>query len=157
VSLTGHYGCSGDVVDLRHGKQPGDCKVTDIREAREWRDRTGEIADWVVANVPWTIAVPEWPGFNDRWPLLSLTDLAAVEAELLRRGEALDAGDADFDAIVGTLTGRPSVWSAAADWLTSNPEADIKDAEFFRLFGEMSRAELILAAIEHKQRLLRGS
>lgn len=144
------------MTDRGHGAQPGDRKVTDIREAREWRDRTGEIADWVVANVPWTIAVPEWPGFNDRWPLLSLTDLAAVEAELLRRGEALDAEDADFDAIVGTLTGRPGVWSAAADWLTSNPGADINDEEFFHLFGEISRAELILAAIEHKKRVVHG-
>lgn len=129
----------------------------DNRNAREWRDRTGEIVDWVVANVPWSVAVPEWPGFNDRWPLLSLTDLAAVEVELLRRGEALEDIDADLDAIAATLSGRSPIWTAAADWLTSNPKADITDAEFFRLFGQISRAELILAAIEHKRRLLQGS
>ena len=132
-------------------------KVTNIREARQRRDRTAEIADWVVVNVPWTVAVPEWACFHDRWPLLSRAELAAVEEELRRRGEALDAPGADLEAIAATLTGRSTYWTAAADWMTLNPGADITAAEFVRLFNYLSRAELILAAIEHKRRLLRAS
>lgn len=46
-----------------------------------------------------------------------------------------------------------SAKSAAVDWLTVNPGAEVADTEFFRLFGRVSRAELILAAIELKRRL----
>ena len=128
--------------------------IANIDDARQRRDRIGEIADWVVAHVPWTVAVPEWPDFHDRWPLLSRAELAAVEDELCRRGEALNCADADLDAIAATMTGRATYWIAAADWLTLNRGADITNPEFFRLFRQLSRAELILAAIEHKRRLL---
>lgn len=131
--------------------------VANIADAQRGRDRTAEIADWVVANVPWTVAVPKWQDFHDRWPLLSRAELAAIEEELCRRGEALDDKDADLDAIAATLTGRPSYWTAAADWLTLNPGAEIMSPEFFRMFSQLTRSELILAAIEHKRRILRGS
>lgn len=119
------------------------------------RSRTSEIADWVVANVPWTVAVPDWPEFHDRWPLLSRFELAAVEEELRQRGVALESPGADLEKIADSLTGRVSYWTAAADWLTLNPRASIADPEFVRSFRQLSRAELILAAIEHKRRRLR--
>jgi hypothetical protein len=118
------------------------------------RTLVAEIADWVVANIPWTVAVPDWPAFHDRWPLLSREELAAVERELRRRAEALDRPDADLAAIVAGLSGRKTYVTAAADWLALNPRSDITDPEFFRKFSQLSRAELILAAIEHKQRVL---
>ena len=129
--------------------------VVEISDCRRSRDRITEITDWVLANVPWTVAVPEWQAFHDRWPLLSRTELAAVEDELCRRGEALEDPNADLDAIASTMTGRQSYWIAAADWLTLNPGAHITSPEFFRMFSQLSRAELILAAIEHKRRILR--
>lgn len=128
--------------------------VSNIQDARKLRKRTGEIADWVVSNVPWTVAVSEWPGFHDRWPLLTRAELAAVEAELRQRGEVLNGADVDLGAIAAKLDGRMAYWTAAADWLTVTPGADISDPEFIRLFNYLSRAELILAAIEHKRRLL---
>lgn len=128
----------------------------DIAETRRQRDRTGEIADWVVANIPWTMAVPDWPDFHDRWPLLSRAELAAVEAELRRRCAAIEDSGADLDAVSDALTGRKSYWTAAADWLTLNACKSIADPEFNRLFSQLSRAELILAAVEHKRRILRG-
>lgn len=124
-------------------------------DAGSERSRTTEIADWVVANVPWTIAVPDWPEFHDRWPLLSRFELAAVEEELRQRGVALESPGADLEEIADSLTGRVSYWTAAADWLTLNPRASIADPEFIRSFRQLSRAELILAAIEHKRRRLR--
>lgn len=120
------------------------------------RDRTGEIADWVLTNVPWTVPVPDWPCFHDRWPLLSRDDLAAVEAELQRRGAQLDAPGADLGAIAAQLTGRVTCCAAAADWLTLNPGAAITDPEFVGRFSQLSRAELILAAIEHRRRIVEG-
>jgi hypothetical protein len=128
----------------------------EISDAQSRRPLVAEIADWVVANVPWTVAVPDWPDFHDRWPLLSRGDLAAVERELRRRAEALDRPDADLDAIAAGLVGRETYIMAAADWLALNPGSDITAPEFFRMFGQLSRAELILAAIEHKERVLRG-
>lgn len=130
--------------------------ISHIDRARKLRDRTGEIADWIVANVPWSVAVNDWPCFHDRWPLLTRDELAAVEDELARRGAALDGGDADLDAIAAALTGRKTCWTAAADWLTMNPGADIAHPDFLRLFGRLSRAELILAAIEHRRRIVNG-
>lgn len=123
-------------------------------DARPERGRTSEIADWVVANVPWTVAVPDWPEFHDRWPLLSRFELAAVEEELRQRGEALESPGADLEKIAASLSGRASYWTAAADWLTLNPRASIADPEFVSSFCQLSRAELILAAIEHKRRRL---
>lgn len=125
-----------------------------VAEAPPARDRIGEIADWVLANVPWTVPVPDWPCFHDRWPLLSRRDLAAVEAELQRRGAALDAPGADLDAMAARLTGRTTCCAAAADWLTLNPAAAITDPEFVRRFSLLSRAELILAAIENRRRIV---
>ena len=129
--------------------------VSNIADARSRRERVAEIADWVVENVPWSVAVPDWHGFHDRWPLLSRNQLAAVEEELSRRGETLNDPTADLDAIAATLRGRLPYWTAAADWLTLNRGEDMRHPQFFRLFGQLSRAELILAAIEHKRRLTR--
>ena len=103
-----------------------------------------------------TVAVPDWPAFHDRWPLLSREDLAAVESELRSRAEALDRPDADLTTIAAGLSGRRTYITAAADWLALNPGSDITDPDFFRMFSHLSRAELILAAIEHKERILRG-
>lgn len=119
-------------------------------------DRTGEIADWVVANIPWTVAVPDWPEFHDRWPLLSREELTAVEAELGRRCLVIESAGTDLDAISDSLTGRTTYWTAAADWLTLNPCCTVAAPEFVRLFSQLSRAELILAAVEHKRRILNG-
>lgn len=142
----------------------GDLSCTQVRErgptspnigaAQRIPDRTRAIADWVIANVPWTVAVPDWPDFHDRWPLLSRAELAAVEAELRRRGEAMDQPGSDLDKTAASLAGRQDYWTAAADWLTLNPRGTIADHEFIRLFRQLSRAELILAAIEHKRRVL---
>lgn len=128
--------------------------VANIADAQPGRARIVEIADWVVSNVPWTVTVPEWQGFHDRWPLLSRAELAAVEQELSRRCEALHGDVAEIDRVAATLTGRQGYWTAAADWLMLNPGRDITHPDFFRLFSQLSRAELILAAIEHKRRLL---
>jgi hypothetical protein len=92
--------------------------------------------------------------FHDRWPLLSRFELAAVEEELQRRGAALEAPNADLEMIAATLSGRQPYWTSAADWLTLNPRGRISDPEFVRQFRQLSRAELILAAIEHKRRRL---
>lgn len=129
--------------------------ISNIADARSRRERVCEIADWVVGNIPWSVAVPDWHGFHDRWPLLSRAELAAVEAELRRRGDALNHPGADLDAIAATLCGRLPYWTAAADWLTLNRGEDVTHPEFVRLFGQLSRAELVLAAIEHKRRLQR--
>ncbi len=127
----------------------------DLAQKRSRRERIADIADWVVTNVPWTVAVPDCPAFHDRWPLLTRADLAAVEEELNRRSAAIEAGGTDLDMIAAAMTGRPAYCAAAADWLTLNPARGIADHEFFRLFGQLTRAELILAAIDHKQRILR--
>lgn len=140
----------------RAPEESGIMAVTDIREAQQRRDRIIQVADWVVANIPWTIAVSDWPGFPDRCSGLTALELADVETELHHRSEALSACDADLEAIAGTLTGRNDIWTEAANWLTAHPGASITDLEFRRLFGHLSRAELILAAIEHRQRLSRG-
>lgn len=128
----------------------------ELAQKRSRRDRTADIADWVVMNVPWTVAVPDCSDFHDRWPLLTRADLAAVEEELNRRCAAIEAGGTNLDTIAGAMTGRPTYCAAAADWLTLNPGKSIADHEFFRLFGQLTRAELILAAIDHKQRITRG-
>lgn len=142
------------MVDTAHApRRKSSVGVARSADARQ-RSQTGEIADWVVFNVPWTVAVTDWPDFHDRWPLLSRFELAAVEQELQRRGAALEAADADLEMIASTLTGRQPYWTAAADWLTLNPRGKISDPEFVRLFRQLSRAELILAAIEHKRRRL---
>lgn len=133
------------------------CKpLSNVTDVREQRNRSGEIADWVMTNISWTIAVPDCADFHDRWALLSRTQLVAVEEELQRRARAVNAPDADLDAIAAKLAGRPSFWTAAADWFSLNPLGSISDAEFIRLFGQLSRAELLLAAIEHKRRALVG-
>lgn len=135
-------------------RDSGIASVSHIGGAPHQADRICEIADWVVENVPWTVAVPDWPCFHDRWPLLTRSELAAVEEELGRRGEALEDRNSDLAGVAATLRGRDTYWKAAADWLTLNQGADITHPEFFRLFGQLSRAELILAAIEHRQRLV---
>lgn len=123
-----------------------------IADAREHCNRSGEIADWVMINIPWTIAVPDYADFHDRWALLSRSELYAVEEELQRRTSALNAPDADLDAAAAKLTGRSSHWTAAAEWLSRNPRRSTSHSEFILLFGQMSRAELLLSAIEHKRR-----
>lgn len=132
----------------------GECSTafSSVRNACEHRNRSVEIADWVMINIPWTIAVPDYAYFHDRWALLSCGELYAVEEELQRRTSALNAPDADLDAAEAKLTGRPSYWMAAADWLSRHPRRSTSHAEFIRLFGQLSRAELLLAAIEHKRR-----
>lgn len=127
-----------------------------IAHAQKQRNRAIEIADWVMTSIPWTIAVPEFAGFHDRWALLSRSELHAVETELQRRASAVNDPQADLDAIACKLPGRLSFWTAAADWLSLNPLGSISDSEFVRLFGQLSRAELLLAAIEHKRRCLVG-
>jgi|GEM_PF-2292135 len=136
--------------DARHPVTPNNSQMD-----RE-RDRIAEIADWVVTNIPWTVAVTDSHCFHDRWPLLTRAELAAVEDELCRRGAALDGRDADLEAIAATLSGRITYWTAAADWLTLNPGSGITHPDFFRMFQQLSRAELILAAIEHRRRVLQG-
>ncbi len=78
-------------------------RVSCIDPARPPGGRIEEIADWVVTNVPWTVAVPDWPGFHDRWPLLSRTELAAVEEELRRRGERLENGSPSCSVECGLM------------------------------------------------------
>lgn len=132
----------------------GECATAffSVRNACEHRNRSVEIADWVMINIPWTIAVPDCADFHDRWALLSRGELYAVEEELQRRTSALNAPDADLDAAAAKLTGRPSDWTAAAEWLSRNPRRSTSHSEFIRLFGQLSRAEFLLAAIEHKRR-----
>lgn len=146
------------MANLQHASNDRTARVSaiaNIADARSRRDRVSEIADWVVGNIPWSVAVPDWHGFQDRWPLLSWAELAVVEDELRRRGDALNDPAADLDAIAATLCGRLPYWTAAADWLTLNRGEGLTHPEFVRLFGQLSRAELILAAIEHKRRLQR--
>ena len=132
----------------------GECATafSSVRNACEHRNRSVEIADWVMINIPWTIAVPDYADFHDRWALLSRGELYAVEEELQRRTSALNAPDADLDAAAAKLTGRPSDWTAAAEWLSRNPRRSTSHSEFIRLFGQLSRAEFLLAATEHKRR-----
>lgn len=132
----------------------GECATafSSVRNACEHRNRSVEIADWVMINIPWTIAVPDYADFHDRWALLSRSELYAVEEELHRRISALNGPDADLDAAAAKLTGRPSYWTAAADWLSRNQRRSTSHSEFIRLFGQLSRAEFLLAAIEHKRR-----
>ena len=131
------------------------CKpLSNIATAREQRSRSGEIADWVMTNIPWTVAVPDCADFHDRWALVSRSELVAVEEELHRRARIVNAPHADLDTVAGKLAGRRGFWTAAADWFSLNPLGSISDAEFIRLFGQLSRAELLLAAIEQKRRAL---
>lgn len=130
--------------------------ISNIEHAKEQRDRVREVADWVVEHVPWAIAVPDWPEFADHWSVLTSSELAAVEAELQRRAEMICAKAADLDGIAAGLIGRQERWSAAANWLLQRyPDADIRDPEFVAGFSDLTRAELMLAAIDHKRRLLR--
>ncbi|MGL3822917.1 hypothetical protein [Sphingopyxis sp. R3-92] len=131
-------------------------RLADRASTPKGSDRTGEIADWVVANIPWTVAVPDWPEFHDRWPLLSHAELTAVEVELRRRCLAIETAGTDLETISESLPGRTTYWTAAADWLILNPCSTVADPEFVRLFSQLSRAELILAAVEHKRRVLNG-
>ncbi len=132
----------------------GECSAASsiIEDTREHRNRPVEIADWVMINIPWTIAVLDYAEFHDRWAMLRRGELYAVEEELQRRISALNGPDADLDAAAATLTGRPSDWTAAAEWLSRNPRRSTSHSEFIRLFGQLSRAEFLLAAIEHKRR-----
>lgn len=130
--------------------------MTDISEAKQRRARICEVADWVVEKVPWTISVSDWPGFTEQWPALTASELADIELELHSRGAALCANDPELDAIAESLIGHPERWTSAADWLSHHVGRDMTDADFCRLFGKLSRGELILAAIEHRRRLLNG-
>lgn len=140
-----HQGFESPEANIAH--------MTPDWDSRSPHKRIDEIVDWVVANVPWTIAVPDWPEFHDRWPLLSRAELIAVEQELGRRGALRENPDADLDAVAASLLGRETRSSAAADWLLLHPGGDITHPEFFRLFGHLSRAELVLAVIERKRRI----
>lgn len=126
--------------------------ITDARERRAW---IVEVANWIAVNVPWTLEVSQWPAFAARWPGLTAADLEDIDAELQRRGDAI-CSSADFEAVAATLSGRPELCSAAAAWLRGRfPEADIHHPEFIECFGQLTREELLLAAIEHR-RLLRS-
>ena len=132
----------------------GECSAASfsVAYAREHRNRSVEIADWVMVNIPWTIAVPDYADFHDRWALLSRGELYGVEEELQRRISALNSPDADLDAAAAQLTGRLSYWLAAAEWLSRNPRRSTSHSEFIRLYGPLSRGEFLLAAIEHNRR-----
>lgn len=125
--------------------------ISPISEARHRRDWIAEVADWIAANVPWTLEASQWAAFEARWPGLTEADLEEIDAELQRRGEAI-CSSGDFGAVAATLPGRRECWAAAAAWLQCRfPEADIHHPEFFERFGHLTRAELLLAAIEHRR------
>ncbi|WP_447932556.1 hypothetical protein [Sphingopyxis fribergensis] len=128
--------------------------VIGISGARARRARIREAAGWIAANVPWTEDGADWPGFRVRWPAMTVSDLAEIDAELQRRADMICASTADLGSIRETLSGRPELWRAAAFWLFDHfPEADICHPEFVEQYGRMTREELLLAAIEHRRQL----
>lgn len=133
--------------------------VADIGGARKRRDRISAIADWIITHIPWTVEVMDWPGLGRRWPALTSADLESVEVELKRRADGICADGIALESVAARLKGRRARWSAAADWFFRGyPDADMNDPEFTALFGDLTRAEVILAAIEYRRLLaLAGS
>lgn len=127
--------------------------MTNIGEAKQRRAPICEVVDWVVEKVPWTIAIADWLGLSEQWSALTAAELAEVELGLHSRGEALCADDPDLDVIAAPLIGHPERWNASADWLSCHIGRDMTDEEFCRLFGKLSRGELIFAAVAHRRRL----
>ncbi len=124
--------------------------VSRISQARERRDHIAAVADWIMANVPWTIDASEWPAFRAHWPGVDHGELAAVERELERRGEAICSASHPA-AVAAGHGGRSNGSSAAAAWLLERfPRADIFDPKFLARFAHLTREELLWAAIEHR-------
>ena len=124
--------------------------ISRISQARDRRNRIAAIADWVAENVPWTVDASEWPAFHSRWPCMNEADLAEVEQELERRGDAVRSVS-DAASVAAGHPGRSDGSSAAAAWLLEQfPRADIFDPEFVERFAHLTRQELLWAAIEHR-------
>lgn len=140
------------VVSLRLEFKGDAVAVVQISTARAHRERISEAASWIAANVPWTEDGADFPAFRERWPAMTASDLAEIEAELQQRGEMICASNVDLDSICETLSGRPELWKAAAFWLLEHfPAADICHPEFIERYGRLTREELLLAAIEHRR------
>lgn len=138
--------------------------VTDISEARRRReDRRAAIvaaADWVLHHVPLTQACLDDPELQRRWPDFDAGEWAEVGREIDRRMVIQlpnPCSAADLDAAVADLSGRYELWSRASNWLIRYwPARDIDHPEFERHFGEMTRAEVLLAAVDTARRRLRA-
>ena len=140
------------VVSLRLEFKGDAVAAVQISIARAHRELISEAASWIAANVPWTEDGADWPAFRERWPAMSPSDIAEIDAELQQRGEMICASNVDLDRISVTLSGRPELWKAAASWLLEHfPEADICHPEFIARYGRLTREELLLAAIEHRR------
>ncbi|MBW8294747.1 hypothetical protein [Sphingopyxis sp.] len=122
--------------------------VTDIGDARARRQRASEAAVWVLANVPFTLHWPDFPGFHDRWPGMEGADLMLVHGEIARFAAAMNEGAQDLEALAEKLPGRYEAWSRASNWLVRHFDADPSDARFQQLFGDLSRYEATLAWID---------
>ncbi|HET6523570.1 hypothetical protein [Sphingopyxis sp.] len=100
--------------------------------------------------MPWTIDASDWPAFHARWPDIGAGELADVDIELQRRGEAI-CSDPEATAATFGMAGRSDGSSAAAAWLLERfPRADIFDPEFVEHFAHLTRLEILWAAVEHR-------
>ncbi|SKB85369.1 hypothetical protein [Sphingopyxis flava] len=138
--------------------------VTDIAEARRRReDRRAAIvaaADWLIHNTVFWQSWRDNAEFYRRWPDFEAAELEAVGRDAERRVAIqlpTPITAADLDAAVAGLTGRYELWTRASNWLLRYwPARGLDDPEFVRHFGEMTMAELVLAAIERERRQLRA-
>lgn len=139
--------------------------VSDIEEARRRRDERQklivETADWAIHNT--TVASP-WQQdarLLDRCAGFSGPDWTALNNEIERRVAFqlnISATLEDLDAAVQGLSGRYERWTRAANWLERYyPGLGLDHPEFLRHFGDLTPAELALAAVENLRRNMRGT
>jgi hypothetical protein len=127
--------------------------ITDIGEARRRRAQIREAAQWALDHLPWTSTIFA-PEFMTRWPDLTTSERSRVAVEMEKLGTALDQSQSQFDLdeIGARLSGDPELVSRAAEWLLGNVP-DVAHPEFVRLFGYITRSEIVLAIIERGRRL----
>ena len=127
--------------------------VTDIAEARRRREYVREAAQWALDHLPWT-STTFAPEFMSRWPDLTTFERYRVTVEMEKLGTSLDHSQSQFDLdeIGARLSGDSERVSRAAEWLLRNVP-DVMHPEFVRLFGYVTRSEIVLAIIERGRRL----
>lgn len=128
--------------------------VADIGEARRRREdrarRVAAAADWVIGEIPWTADYRFHPDFSRKCAGMDHSDLVALNTELTRWANYVEH-EADISLLAQSLSGRPERYMSATAWLFDDRSRRLHDQEFCRRFGDLTRAELVLAIAEHQR------
>lgn len=143
--------------------------VIDLGEARRRREEHAAIvataSEWIFTALPFRTPWIDNPDFHAKWPGLDRSTLGEIDAAFMKRFDDLQAAlamaaertEADIDAAVGHLPGRPKLWDNAATWLNLYSDRDHWHPDFERFFGEMTAAEMVLTTAERLRRVIRTS